>query len=466
MRVGERGRASARKVVPARFMEPRVIFCLVVVALCLFGLVMIYSASSVTMLKQTGDAYYLLKRQAALLAGSLVFSGIVVLIGYRRLCSPKAVAWLTIIIVALLVCTRFFGVETKGAVRWIDVKGIQLQPSEFAKPIILLSMASLCQRYFSDGEIDFGRFCLLSVACVVLPVGLILAQPDKGTTLIIAAAVAVMLLLAGFDWKLLVVVFLVVGGLVLLMALRDPYSLKRIEVMHNPEKDPLHDGYQLLQGFHAIANGGVFGCGIGMSRQKYGYLPEKHNDFIFAIVGEECGLVGMLLVLAAFLLIAYEGHKISRDASDLAGSTLAMGASSLLVVQFFVNVLGVIGITPMTGKPLPFLSYGGSSILSCVVLCALVLSVSRESSLPETVYERRRGNIGLAGPSESVSRRPRGYDREMGVPMTAGFRVVEGGAECRGRVDLGPSPHERLRGGSARGTQQNGRSHRGRPDRR
>ena len=389
-----------------------------------------------------------------------MLSGIVVLIGYRRLCSPKAVARLTICIVALLVYTRFFGVETKGAVRWIDVKGIQVQPSEFAKPIILLSMASLCQRHFSDGEIDFGRFCLMSVACVVLPVGLILAQPDKGTTLIIAAAVAVMLLLAGFDWKILALVFLAVGGLVLLMALRDPYSLKRIEVMHNPEKDPLHEG------FHAIANGGAFGSGIGMSRQKYGYLPEKHNDFIFAIVGEECGLVGMLLVLAAFLLIAYEGHKISRDASDMAGSTLAMGASSLLVVQFFVNVLGVIGITPMTGKPLPFLSYGGSSILSCVVLSALVLSVSRESSLPETVYERRRGNIGLAGAAEPVGRLPRGYDRGMGVPATAGFRVVEGGARRRGRVDLGPSPHERLRGGSARGTQQNGRSRRGRPDRR
>ena len=150
----------------------------------------------------------------------------------------------------------------------------------------------------------------------------------------------------------------------------------------------------------------------------------------------------------------------------MAGSTLAMGASSLLVVQFFVNVLGVIGITPMTGKPLPFLSYGGSSILSCVVLCALVLSVSLQSSLPETVYERRRGNIGLAGAAEPVGRRPRGYDRGMGAPMTTGFRVVEGGAGRRDRVDLGPSPHERLRGGSARGAQQNGRSRRGRPDRR
>lgn len=464
--MAERVRASARKVVPARFMEPRVIFCLVVGALCLFGLVMIYSASSVTMLKQTGDACYLLKRQAVLLAVSLVLSGIVVLIGYRRLCSPRAVAWLTLGIVALLVYTRFFGVETKGAVRWIVVKGIQLQPSEFAKPIILLSTASLCQRYFSDGEIDFRKFCIMSAACVVLPAGLILIQPDKGTTLIIAAAVAVMLLLAGFDRKILLLAVLAVGGLVLFMAFRDPYSLKRIEVMHNPEKDPLNDGYQLLQGFHAIANGGIFGAGIGMSRQKYGYLPEKHNDFIFAIVGEECGLVGMLLVLVAFLLIAYEGHRISREASDMAGSTLAMGASSLLVVQFFVNVLGVIGITPMTGKPLPFLSYGGSSILSCVVLCALVLSVSLQSSLPETVYERRRGNIGLAGAAEPVGRRPRGYDRGMGAPMTTGFRVVEGGAGRRDRVDLGPSPHERLRGGSARGTQQNGRSRRGRPDRR
>ena len=379
MRVGERGRASARKVVPARFMEPRVIFCLVVVALCLFGLVMIYSASSVTMLKQTGDAYYLLKRQAALLAGSLVFSGIVVLIGYRRLCSPKAVAWLTIIIVALLVCTRFFGVETKGAVRWIDVKGIQLQPSEFAKPIILLSMASLCQRYFSDGEIDFGRFCLLSVACVVLPVGLILAQPDKGTTLIIAAAVAVMLLLAGFDWKLLVVVFLVVGGLVLLMALRDPYSLKRIEVMHNPEKDPLHDGYQLLQGFHAIANGGVFGCGIGMSRQKYGYLPEKHNDFIFAIVGEDFGLIGCLTVVAVFAAFVFCGLRVSLSCPDRYGCLLGAGITSMIGMQAFINMGVVTGILPTTGLPLPFFSAGGTSVTMIMAATGILLNISRGS---------------------------------------------------------------------------------------
>ena len=160
--------------------------------------------------------------------------------------------------------------------------------------------------------------------------------------------------------------------------------------MLDPWSDPYNNGYQLIQGFYAFGAGGLFGVGIGMSKQKYNYLPFAHNDFIFAVIGEECGVVGTVGMLAGFAVLLWAGYRIAINAPDLAGRLVAMGCSSILVIQMLLNVCGVIGIFPLSGKPIPFVSYGGSSIMSSIMIVGLIFSVSKESRMPLSEYDERR----------------------------------------------------------------------------
>ena len=245
---------------------------------------------------------------------------------------------------------------------------------------------------------------------------------------------------------------LVVAGasiILLVMILRDDYSRQRVITMLFPESDPFGAGYQIIQGYYAFGNGGLFGVGIWLSRQKYSYLPEAHNDFIFAIIGEELGLLGTVFVCLLFVLFVWAAIQIAQYSNDLWGKLIAAGCGSLIAVQFLVNVCGVTGMVPLTGKPLPFLSYGGSSVLSCFILVGLILSVSNHSDLPETVHDVQRAQLGEA-PSRT---------------RKEAFVLMDGGAAPSRprRVDLGPSASDRLRGarsGSSRGSSSRGKRRR------
>ena len=310
--------------------------------------------------------------------------------------------------------------------------------------------------------------------------------------MIIAATLIVMAYLAGMDrrWILLVIGVGVVG--VLAISLKDDYSRARIVAMLNPWSDPTGSGYQLIQGFYAFGSGGVFGVGLGMSKQKYSYLPMAYNDFIFAVVGEELGLVGTLGVLAAFGVLAWAGFRIARYAPDMCGRLIAAGCTSLIVIQLLVNVCGVLGIMPLSGKPVPFVSYGGSTIISCLMLVGMIVSVSNHSTLPETVHdrsrqswqfadgdERPRGAAPAPGPGISLVGSPTPRSSRQSGDTASGLRMVDGGGQGRpqsrprgtssrngrqgryegGRIDLGPSAAERLRGrGSGRGDGRRGRN--------
>ena len=451
--------------VPERFMRPRVVLVVLVGILVAFGFLMIYSASSVMALSNFGDAAYYVKRQMLVAAVGTAAACGLARFDYRRFSGPLLKGIWVATVVALL-ATAALGYASHGAVRWITVAGVPIQPSELAKITVLLTAANLLGRRFGAEGMDGRDFAVSAVVGVAIPLGLILAQPDKGTTIILAGTIMVMAYLAGVDGRW-ILGFLGVAFLAFVaLSMRDEYSRSRIVTMIDPWADPYGDGYQLIQGFYAFGSGGLFGVGLGLSRQKYSYLPEAHNDFIFAIVGEELGLVGALGVVAGFALFVYEGIQIARNAPDMAGMLIAAGCTSLIAIQFLVNVLGVLGVTPLTGKPVPFVSYGGSSILSCLLIVGLIVSVSRQSRLPETPHDARRRSMSMVG-GEGAEEDPPGRARgrtgltvlDGGSTAQAGRRKKKGargiGSPSLGsgnprggyeRIDLGPGASERLRG--------------------
>ena len=425
-------------------MRPRLLLLATTCVLVLFGLLMIFSASSVTALSTYGDAAYFLERQALLVLVGAVAAVLIARFDYHVFSDNLLIIiWLASVL--MLAAVVLMGFASHGATRWISIFGMSVQPSEFAKVTIVLTGANICQRYAEDSTLDFSHATGLFAVGVGLPLLLILIQPDKGTTIIVGATLLVMLYLVGIPGKLLGAMVFIAFGAALLLALKDDYSRARVLTMLDPWEDPYGNGYQLIQGWYAFGSGGLLGVGIGMSRQKYSYLPEAHNDFIFAVIGEECGLIGTAGVVAGFALFVYAGIQISRYAPDLSGRLIAAGCTSLIAIQFLVNVLGVLGIMPMTGKPLPFLSYGGSSIVACLMLVGMIVSVSKASSLPETIHDRRRASVHVA---DDASARASGDGGGNGL-----FHVFSGGHETSSapprqrprRIDLGPSASERLR---------------------
>ncbi len=470
--------------VPERFMRPRLILFAIVAILVGFGLLMVYSASSVTALNDTGDAAYYLKRQLGFVLVGTAAAVILARLDYRlwvkRFMMP---IWVLTVLLLLLVLVA--GTDNDmGANRWIDLGFFDLQPSEFAKITVIFTAANLAQRYFEEGSLDWATFLKLLIAGVAVPLVLIIAQPDKGTTMIIALTLLVMGYLAGMPKLLLLALFVLGAAAFVFLSVSDAYSFQRLKTMLDPWSDRYNTGWQLVQGFYAFGTGGLFGVGVGFSRQKYAYLPMAHNDFIYAVIGEECGFVGTVGVLVGFAVFLWAGFQIARHAPDLAGRLLAAGCTSIVIIQLLLNVSGVLGVFPLSGKPIPFLSYGGSSILASLMLVGLIASVSIHSKLPETVHDGARRSLrevgGGGGPEgggfsfvgEPVPRSERGRTNGSGRGGS-GLRVVEGGGRPakgsrprggrrgqgsgssggnRRRVDLGPNATERLRGRGGSGS--------------
>ncbi len=399
--------------------------------------------------------------------------------------------WIAVMVILAMVFLPGTSQDAYGASRWINIGNFSFQPSEFAKIFIILCAAEIAQRYFEERTVGDNQVLKLVAIGVLVPLFAILAQPDKGTTMILGMTLLVMAYLAGLDrrWIAVIAGLGVIG--ILFLALKDDYSRSRIMILVNPWSDELGSGYQLIQGFYAFGSGGIFGVGLGFSKQKYAYLPMAYNDFIYAIIGEELGLVGTVGLLALFAVLVWAGFEIAHHASDLSGRLIASGCTAMLAIQLFVNVCGVIGIMPMTGKPIPFISYGGSSIIASLLMVGVILSVSFHSELPETKNDRARrtwrvseggaGEPGLSFVGEPTPRSSRreGQGNSRGAGQAGGFRVINGGGSAggdsmqeerlragreqnsrprstpltgrdaqsgRSRIDLGPSATDRLRG--------------------
>ncbi|MBE6470016.1 MAG: putative lipid II flippase FtsW [Coriobacteriaceae bacterium] len=483
--------------VPARIMRPRLVFLACLAALVLFGLLMVYSASAVEALAEEGSSTYYLFRQvlfavagtaaAAFLAHFPAWS----LAWYRE----RGAKLLLALAVALLLLVIVAGAASGGARRWIALGFFTLQPSEFAKPVIILAAADALSQFYERRSLDGWGLLGALVVGVGVPLALILVEPDTGTTLIIAATVVAMALLAGMPYKYLLIAVGVAVLLLVLLVLAEPYRLTRFIVARDPWADPYGTGYQATLAIMAFASGGLTGRGIGGSTMKYSYLPEAHNDYILAIIGEELGFIGMLVFLAVFMLMIYAVFKIARQGAGLYEKLVAAGCGTILGAQFFVNVLGIVGFTPMTGKTLPFISYGGSSMIASFILVGLILRVSRESAAASP-YRARRERFAVMGEEEldeesavssHLGRSTAGAPRRRGDAASSGFNVYDGGAATRGagdrpapsprprrtppaggweRVDLNADPADRLRERrSGRGSDAGSASRRGRGSR-
>ena len=434
--------------VPARYMTPRILAIAATIVLVSFGLLMVYSASSITALTSAdygNDPTYFLTRQAFSVGIGVVMAIILARIDYRVFTGQAAyLIWGGTVVLLLLVLTSAAGADAYGAVRWLSIAGFTFQPSEFAKVSAVIVAATIASRYYETRELDFKHFAVMLGAGLGSILVLVLFQPDKGTTAIIGITLIVMGFLAGVPARVIVPTICVLGAIFAFMSFNDDYSRRRIMTMLNPWADYYGDGYQLIQGYYAFGSGGLFGVGLGNSSQKYSYLPMAHNDFIFAVIGEELGLVGTLGVLALFGVLCWAGYRIARYSDDLAGRLIAAGCSTLIWVQLVINIAGVLGIMPLTGKPVPFLSYGGSTVMSCLMLVGLMLSVSIHSKLPETVHDEVRERMVMAydhrdrGLSFAGEARPRSERTASPAPSAPGFTFSStplGGARAEGAPD-------------------------------
>lgn len=356
--------------------EPDFVILFATIALLLVGLVMVFSASAIIDGQRQGDMYFQLRRQAlwALFGfiGLLFFSNY----DYWKLRRWTNVLLLASLVLLLAVFVPGIGFEAGGAQRWIRLGGFTFQPAELTKVVMVLFAAA----FLSRKDVRIQNF-LEGVLPVLAVLGvfflLILRQPNLGTAIAIAGTSALIIFVAGVPLKQLALAALAGVPLVGYLMVSAPYRLQRLLSFRDPWADPLGSGYQIIQSFYALGAGGLFGVGLGRSRQKLFYIPEPQNDFIFAIIGEELGLIGALFVLFLYFLLFWRGFKVAMQAREVFGSLLAAGFISMIALQTLVNIAVVTGSVPVTGTNLPLVSAGGSSLLFTMCSIGVVLNISR-----------------------------------------------------------------------------------------
>jgi cell division protein FtsW len=399
----------------------------VVGTLLAFGVIMVLSASSPTAYASTGDSYTVFKRQVIWVVAGLVVMMVTSRIDYRRWRRFGVPVLVASFLGLLYVAVHPAAVSSGGSTRWIPVtSGISIQPSEFAKLGLLLFAADvLTRKHRLLGDVRHLLVPVLPVT-VVLAV-LVMAQPDLGTTLLVCSIAFGLLFIAGTPLPLLTLMGTIglVGGLGLIMSA--DYRRRRLFSFLDPAADPQHNGWQIIQGRFALGSGGLFGVGLGASRQKWSYVPNAHTDFIFAIIGEELGLVGTLAILVLFAAIAYAGIRVARHAPDPFGRYLAGGITVWIVVQALVNIGAVVGVLPITGVPLPLVSAGGSSMLVLLAAVGMLLNVAKREVWRPPAPVRAT----MAPADRRGRRRP--------APTARPTRVVPRTADGRTREEVGPS---------------------------
>jgi cell division protein FtsW len=346
----------------------------------LLGLVMVMSASSVVARDDYGSAWYFVVRQAAWAAAGALALLVIARTDYhrwRRLAGPFLV--LSLLLLGLCLVPGV-GVNVNGASRWIGSGTFTFQPSELAKLAVLVWVADLLAR--RAAYMHNTRATLRPVIVVLAAVAtLVMLQPNLGTTIVIAAIALSLCFVAGTPIGQLAGWASCSLAAAVALALAEPYRRARVLTFLDPWADPMDKGYQNIQSLVGLGSGGLFGEGLGASRAKWGYLPYAHSDFIFAIIGEELGLVGSVVVVGLFVLFGIIGVRIALHAPDRYGLLLAIGVTAWFCMQAFVNIGAVIGILPITGVPLPFVSAGGSSLVFGMAGAGLLLSVARQATV-------------------------------------------------------------------------------------
>jgi cell division protein FtsW len=357
--------------------------------LCAFGLIMVGSASPIISLGLYGSPWAILIRQAmwmgvglgALLACSRV--------DYRRWRSIRGPLVIVTLGLLVLVLVPHLGVAAGGSSRWIGFGELRLQPSELMKLAMAVFAADLLARR-ADRTADPKMVLVPVLAVLGISSVLILKQPDMGTALVLCCIAFGILFMGGVPMGPIVKVLLGFGALAVVVGLADPYRRDRILSFLNPGANKSGSGYQVWQSLIGLGSGHLFGLGLGGGRQKWGLLPNAHTDFIFSVVGEELGLIGAVLVLALFFAVAWFGFRAATSAPDRFGSLLAVGVTIWITSQAVINIGAVVGVLPVTGIPLPFISFGGSSLVVTMAAVGILLNIAAQDRSAHTVPHLRR----------------------------------------------------------------------------
>lgn len=356
--------------------EPDMLLLVATLALVAFGTVMIYSSSSLMALEKFKDGEFFIKKQVFFVTIGMVS---MVLFSKIHFTMWRKLAYPILLVSVLLLCLLLipgFGVRAGGATRWLRMGIVSIQVSELAKVAMVIFLADyLSRRWNHLSEIKLPFFIPLLVTGLVA--FLIFRQPDYGTAVLIALITLIMLFLAGIKMRYLLSILALFIPLAILLLFMKGYRVERLVSYLDPWKDPLKSGFQIIQSFISFGSGGATGVGLGGGIQKLFYLPEPHTDFILAIIAEESGLVGVVMVIGLYAILIHRGLAISYRMEDFFGNLLAAGLTLVVAFGVMINIFGVMGLIPLKGIALPFLSYGGSSLLMSMVAVGILLNISR-----------------------------------------------------------------------------------------
>ena len=366
------------------FLKNPIDFTLLITILLLLsiGLIMVLSASSPSALSESGNSYSYFFRQAIFAVAGLFMMWVISNIDYRFYQKYYKLAY--IVAFVLLLAVPFIGRTINGAKRWIYVTDtLSFQPSEIVKLLMILFYAGILVKNRDDLN-KYGKGFFKHIIMIAPIIVLLLIEPHFSASMIIIGIVAIMMIIAGCKFWHFLVSGLVVGvpgiiGLILL----EPYRLQRVTTFLNPWSDPTGDGWQVIQSLYAIGSGGLFGAGLGESKQKYLYIPEPHNDFIFSILAEELGFIGCAVVIILFAIFIWRGILIAMKSPDMFGSLIAIGITAQVAIQVIINIAVVTSSMPATGMPLPFFSYGGTSLFILLCEMGVLLNISKAGAKKE-----------------------------------------------------------------------------------
>lgn len=343
--------------------------------LVFIGIVMVFSASFVQSAFKHNDAYYFLKRNLIFAILGFISMMIISNIDYRFWKKNAKAIGIIAVILLILVLTPL-GIEANGAKRWLGVGALSLQPAEISKFATIIITAKLIEKKYDDiKSLTKGVIPLLIIPGIFFI--LIMLQPNMSTAGTIILVTFVMIFVAGMNMKIVGVMFASGIGLFLALGLTSEYRLKRILSFLDPFQDPLGSGYQVIQGLYALGSGGLFGMGLGKSQQKWFYIPEPQNDFIFAIIGEELGLVGCVVVIMLFVLLVYRCIRIALKCSNIFACMVVIGIGGQIGIQAALNIAVATSSMPVTGVALPFISYGGTSLIIFMSAIGIILNISK-----------------------------------------------------------------------------------------
>ena len=363
--------------------------CLVLF-LCLFGMLMIYSASSYSSDVLFGDSFHFVKKQLFGFVLGVILFCITSKIYYHRYYRLR---WWVIsisVILLLLVFVPGIGISANGARRWIGFAGLNLQSSEVAKFGFVIFASSYLSKNYEKTKTFKGILPILVSGGIICL--LVILEPNMSVTMCIGMVMVIMLIIGGMSWKHFVILGIPALCLAVLLILLEPYRLDRLLAFINPWANPKEEGYQLIQSLYSLGAGGLFGVGLFNSRQKYLFLPFAESDFIFAIIGEEFGLIGSILILSIYVIIIALGIKIALNASDRMGTYLASGITSVIAIQLLINIAVVTGSIPPTGIPMPFISAGGTSLSVFMGAIGILCNVGKSK---ENVEEFKKSKFEL-----------------------------------------------------------------------